>query len=549
MTKSPLGSASSPILSSNDRKTLNRALETGRAFEAALITNAESANSQSCETDFRAALAACAQADSSLLVKLAELAPKVSLALGHRHLMGLLVPIERLTGRAARDEEFLYEERDGRAAPDNTTDTSAVPNFASSRPRTILCENIRSAFNVGAIFRTAEAFSATSIYLCGYTPDPTKTAMGADALVETKRFDRTMDAIDHAKAEGFKIVALENAPGAMPLEDFTWPEKTLLILGNERFGVDSETLAACDHVVRIAATGQKNSINVGVAFGVAASRWRSRSTTAPAIVPPIGFLRGGFKNTQVAPRQGSYGAATATIELESRFEGRPSNFEQALQDLDGFERAWVIFGFHESQGWNPQVRPPRGDGSKRGLFATRSPHRPNGIGISCVRIERVIATKRIVEISEHDLLDGTPIFDIKPYVPGADSFSEARAGWVDAIEASAYKITETIEAKLALDWLDQNGESRLRPFIDEQLRYQPLDAERKRVAPTDYNESPSTAYTIAFRTWRIDFRISESMQTLALLRIRSGYAENEIAVEDDPYGDKKLHRTFKERKP
>ncbi len=520
-------------LSGKDRKLLLAALEAGRAMEADF--------SLANEEKFRSALEACADADSNLVVRLRDLALKVSFKLGPKHLMGLLVPLERLSGRAARDEEFLFEERDGvRPSPGQTR------GLASSS-RIVLCENIRSAFNVGAVFRTAEAFSASEIFLCGYTPDPQKTAMGADALVSSRRFDRTSDAIVAAKTEGFKIVALENSPGAVALENFDWPEKTLLVLGNERFGVDSETLASCDHVVRISATGQKNSINVGIAFGVAASRWyetsntgsKTASRTHAQTISPIGFLRGGFANPQVAPRQGAYRANTVSrVELNSRFEGRPSNFEQALQDLDGFERAWIVFGFHESQGWNPQVRPPRGDGSKRGLFATRSPHRPNGLGISCVRLLNVDTAKRSIEIAEHDLLEGTPIFDIKPYVRGADAFPNAQAGWLDFVEASAFSISESKEAARHLDWLEANGEMRLRPFIDEQLRYQPLDSDRKRVAKIE------GAYSISFRTWRLDFSLDEAAQTLEVVRVRSGYTENEILAEEDPYGDKDLHRAF-----
>lgn len=563
-------------LSASDRKLLNTALERGRAFEARFVLESE--------TPFREALAACATGDSPLVVKLAELARKVSFDQGPKHLMALLVPIERLSGRAARDEEFLFEERD--STPDTDLATKRKSNLVDTRARAVLCENIRSAFNVGAIFRTAEAFSATEIQLCGYTPDPQKTAMGADALVSSRRFERASDAITSAKADGFKVVALENAPGATALEDFRWPEKTLLVLGNERFGIDSETLAHCDHVVRISATGLKNSINVGIAFGVAASRWFESPQTPLAPenpmqarvdlsrkISPIGFLRGGFANTQVTPRQGAYRpsniqqensdhmtdassrSTSASIELEARFEGRPSNFEQALQDLEGFERAWIVFGFHDSQGWNPQVRPPRGDGAKRGLFATRSPHRPNGLGISCIRISKVDSAKRRIEVSEHDLLEGTPIFDIKPYIPGADAFPHAKSGWLDAIEESAFKIVESETAKSCLDWLEANGEIRLRPFIDEQLRYQPLDHTRKRVFPTEAVNTPSSPdhYTIAFRTWRIDFFTNTNTntieaKTIELLLVRSGYSESEIESEDDPYCDKKLHRAYRDRK-
>ncbi|CAN5626682.1 hypothetical protein BH10BDE1_BH10BDE1_09800 [soil metagenome] len=527
-------------LSSLDRKLLLGALEAGHSFERSM--------SETDHSHFVEALRACAAADSALVRRLSELAEKSSRNLGPKHLMALLVPIERLAGRSARDEEFLFHEKDG---PTPTT---------QSDDKIVLCENIRSAFNVGAVYRTTETFGGSNVWLAGYTPDPLKTAMGTDALVKTERFERSRDAVTKAKSRGYSIVALENSPGAVALENFKWPEKTLLILGNERFGVDSETLGACDHVVRISTTGQKNSLNVGIAFGIAAASWcQSQSLHEPTFetrrekLEPIGFLRGGFANSQVAPRQGAYkpssnpdaASNSATIVLDSRFEGRPSNFSQALQDLDGFERAWIVFGFHESHGWNPQVRPPRGDGTKRGVFATRSPQRPNRIGLSCVRIQSVDPSKLQVVIGEHDLLEATPIYDIKPYIPLADAFANAKAGWVDDVELSAFSIDETTNAKGQIDWLEQNGESRLRGFFDQQLRYQPFDSDRKRVELEGSGDQVTLGahHTIAFRTWRIDFKV-DAPQSLEILAIRSGYTESELGDTRDEYDDKELHRTY-----
>ena len=556
-------------LSSKDRKILLEALASGRAFEK--FFNSENENM------FRMSLDACASGDSFLIQKLAELAGKVSLGYGPKHLMGLLVPIERLAGRSARDEEFLFEEKDG----------AAKNSVAAHGKRIVLCENIRSAFNVGAVYRTAETFGGSEVWLAGYTPDPQKTAMGADALVSSRRFERTADAVVEAKKLGYKVVALENSPGAVTLENFVWPEDTVVLLGNERFGVDSQTIGLCDHVVRISTSGQKNSLNVGIAFGVAASQWRSHSASlssdalspdalspdaltsdalspvsfspagsyaqttsdqarsAPArstMISPIGRLRGGFQNPQIAPRQGAYSNATASIELEARFEGRPSNFEQALKDLVGFERAWIVFGFDRSEGWNPQVRPPRGDGTKRGLFATRSPHRPNRLGLSCVRILSV--SGRSIEIAEHDLLEGTPIYDIKPYVPGADSFPNAKAGWLDDVDSAAYQVRECDEFSERVRWLEENGETRIRDFISEQLTFQPFDENRKRLV---LGENQGDTHTIAFRTWRIKFR-ADSRSSIEVLSLHSGYTDDELNKHNDGYSDlyndKELHRAF-----
>ena len=120
-------------------------------------------------------------------------------------------------------------------------------------------------------------------------------------------------------------------------------------------------------------------------------------------------------------------AADAIIEFVADFP------EAALQDLVGFERIWVVFVFDRSEGWKALVKPPRG-GPKRGVLATRSPHRPNAIGLSAV--ELVAVEERCLRVCGVDLLDGTPILDIKPYVPYADAFPASCAGWIDAVDAA-----------------------------------------------------------------------------------------------------------------
>jgi tRNA (adenine37-N6)-methyltransferase len=91
-------------------------------------------------------------------------------------------------------------------------------------------------------------------------------------------------------------------------------------------------------------------------------------------------------------------------------------FELALRGLEGFEYCWVISFFHCNQGWNPLVTPPRGPKEKQGVFATRSPHRPNSIGLSCMKITAVDAERRTIHFLGCDLLDGTAVLDLKPYV-------------------------------------------------------------------------------------------------------------------------------------
>jgi tRNA (adenine37-N6)-methyltransferase len=147
---------------------------------------------------------------------------------------------------------------------------------------------------------------------------------------------------------------------------------------------------------------------------------------------PIGILRSPYSRRIEAPHQSTVVAGTetgdfavATLELQDWLE------EKVIQDLKGFERLWLIFAFHLSEGWKSSVKPPRG-GPKRGVLATRSPHRPNSIGLSAVRLVGIEG--KTLHLRGVDLLDGTPVLDIKPYVPYADAFPDAKAGWIDELD-------------------------------------------------------------------------------------------------------------------
>ena len=143
---------------------------------------------------------------------------------------------------------------------------------------------------------------------------------------------------------------------------------------------------------------------------------------------PIGTFFGDAVYKYDAPRQGRlFAGHPGRIVLNSGM-----NFETALRDLDGFERIWVIFQFHENVGWRPTTRPPVPPKGKDrvGTFASRSPYRPNPIGLSCVRLLKIEGLTLYVD--EADLLNETPVLDIKPYIPMADAFPDAKAGWVDA---------------------------------------------------------------------------------------------------------------------
>jgi tRNA-Thr(GGU) m(6)t(6)A37 methyltransferase TsaA len=144
--------------------------------------------------------------------------------------------------------------------------------------------------------------------------------------------------------------------------------------------------------------------------------------TAATTVVPIGVVRSPFVRHEGTPIQP---ALAAGIEGEIVLEPR---FAPALADLGGFERVWVIYLFDRAAPYRPLVVPYRDD-RERGLFATRAPSRPNPIGLSALRLLGIAgATLRVADL---DILDGTPVLDLKPYVSAFDSFPRARAGWLD----------------------------------------------------------------------------------------------------------------------
>ena len=154
----------------------------------------------------------------------------------------------------------------------------------------------------------------------------------------------------------------------------------------------------------------------------------------PFSFTPIGWVCSPYQQRFGTPQQASAVDSDRDAVLELDAERIPA---AALGDLAGVERIWVLSVLHRSGTWGPLVRPPRGPRVRRGLFATRSPDRPNPLGLSAVQLVSVDGHR--LHVRGVDLLDGTPILDIKPYVPYADAFPHARAGWIDAIDASQGK--------------------------------------------------------------------------------------------------------------
>ena len=140
-------------------------------------------------------------------------------------------------------------------------------------PVHVVLDNLRSAFNVGSIFRTADAGAVAHIHLCGMSAHPPhrkleKTALGAFDYVPWTYYERTTDALDALAVAQIPRVAIEVTDGAVPMRDFAWPSPVALVFGNEVTGIGERALAKCDGVVKIPMHGYKNTINVATAFGV-----------------------------------------------------------------------------------------------------------------------------------------------------------------------------------------------------------------------------------------------------------------------------------------
>lgn len=186
-------------------------------------------------------------------------------------------------------------------------------------------------------------------------------------------------------------------------------------------------------------------------------------------IQPVGILHSCFKEKFGIPRQpGIAKSATATLELLP-----PYNVEEALRGIEEFSHLWIVFAFHRSvcETFQPTVRPPRLGGNTRvGVFATRSPFRPNPIGLSVVELKSIKGTT--LELAGGDFLDGTPVLDIKPYIPYADSIPEAHGAFADAAPEPANTVTFLQEAQAVFQTLKINQQQ----LIIDMLSYNPRPA-------------------------------------------------------------------------
>lgn len=216
-----------------------------------------------------------------------------------------------------------------------------------------------------------------------------------------------------------------------------------------------------------------------------------------AVMKVIARIRSDFPTKFGIPRQsGLVDSLQASVIFEPEYRN-----PDALRGLDGYSHLWLIWQFSESvrQSWSPTVRPPRLGGNRRmGVFATRSPFRPNAIGLSCVKIAGIEPDSPagpVIHVLGADLMDGTPIFDIKPYLPHADCWPEASGGFAAPLVDHALKVECPPELLLKLP---------------KQHRQTLLDLLAQDPRPS-YQNDPDRIYGFPFAGFEIRFSVRDGV--------------------------------------
>ena len=216
-------------------------------------------------------------------------------------------------------------------------------------------------------------------------------------------------------------------------------------------------------------------------------------------IKQIAYIRSDFVEKFGIPRQSNLADTRAEIHFLPEYQNA-----DALREIEEYDYLWLIWEFSEvvRENWSPTVRPPRLGGNKRcGVFATRSPFRPNPIGLSCVRllgIEKRPEKGMVVEVEGADLMDGTPILDIKPYLPYVDCMPDARGGFADRVKGYALEVE--IPEKLLLK-LPNEQQGCVREILAEDPR-------------PSYQNDPDRVYGMEYAGYEIKFRVKDYRLTV-----------------------------------
>lgn len=214
-------------------------------------------------------------------------------------------------------------------------------------------------------------------------------------------------------------------------------------------------------------------------------------------IEPVAFFHSPLTSKFGIPRQSGLASS-----LKGHIVFTPDyRHDEAVRGLEAFDYVWLIWQFHDARpGHRLTVRPPRLGGNERvGVFASRSPFRPNGLGLSCVRLERVetgTAVGPVIHVLGADLMDGTPIFDVKPYVAYADAHAEARSGFVDRREwqpLTVGPIPDGVASRYSANQIEA-----LRQLLAQDPR-------------PPYHDDPSRVYGLAFGGYDVKFRVQDGV--------------------------------------
>lgn len=221
------------------------------------------------------------------------------------------------------------------------------------------------------------------------------------------------------------------------------------------------------------------------------------------MIRPIAYIHSPFPEKFGIPRQSGLANNLSEIHFYPKYRSIDS-----LRGMDGFDYLWLIWGFSENRkedGFQPTVRPPRlGGNTRMGVFATRSPFRPNGLGLSSVRILSIDtkgADAPVITVKGADLMDGTPIYDIKPYIPYADSHENARGGFTDSYSGGSYRLLVVVDDSL---WESLTSyEDAFRKILPE------LKSVLSEDPRPSYQHDPARIYGMKYEGFNVHFRVED----------------------------------------
>ena len=242
-------------------------------------------------------------------------------------------------------------------------------------------------------------------------------------------------------------------------------------------------------------------------------------------ITPVARIFTDFPTKFAVPRQSGLVEGTpAVIVMEKPFRN-----PDAFKEIASFSHLWLIWEFSENrrEQWSPTVRPPRlGGNSRVGVFASRSPFRPNALGLSCVRLEKFVPSSAdgpLLYVRGADIVNGTPIYDIKPYLPFTDSHPDALSGYAGAV------YDKKLEVKVAASC--QTGSPFQTPALMPGEKWQELKALLAQDPRPSYQDDPQRVYGFPFAGWEVRFRVEDGVLWVLQVEKRKAspkarYAEN-----------------------